>query len=65
MINQHSWMFLSSYVDLRTQIIDNIQFETLLHLGPKTFLKLEVRLYKMLHLLLEIMHQIVKDVIYD
>jgi hypothetical protein len=37
MINQHSWMFLSSYVDLRTQIIDNIQFETLLHLGPKTF----------------------------
>jgi len=37
MINQHSWMFLSSYEKLRGKLIDNIQFDTLLHLGPRTF----------------------------
>lgn len=37
MINQHSWMFLSSYEKLRTKLIDSIQFDTLLHLGPRTF----------------------------
>lgn len=37
MINQHSWMFLSSYEKLRGKLIDNIQFDTLLHLGPGTF----------------------------
>ncbi|MDZ4205441.1 MAG: BREX-1 system adenine-specific DNA-methyltransferase PglX [Bacteroidales bacterium] len=37
MINQHSWMFLSSYEDLRKKLIDTIQFDTLLHLGPRTF----------------------------
>jgi hypothetical protein len=37
MINQHSWMFLSSYEKLRSKLIDNIQFDTLLHLGPRTF----------------------------
>ena len=37
MINQHSWMFLSSYEKLRKTLIDNIQFDTLLHLGPRTF----------------------------
>jgi len=37
MINQQSWMFLSSYDKLRTKLIDFIQFDTLLHLGPRTF----------------------------
>lgn len=37
MINQHSWMFLSSYEDLRKHLIDSIHFDTLLHLGPRTF----------------------------
>jgi type II restriction/modification system DNA methylase subunit YeeA len=37
MINQHSWMFLSSYQDLRRKLIDHIQFDTLLHLGARTF----------------------------
>jgi len=37
MINQHSWMFLSSYEKLRGKLIDNIQFDTLLHLGSRTF----------------------------
>lgn len=37
MINQHSWMFLSSYEKLREKLIKNTQFDTLLHLGPRTF----------------------------
>ena len=37
MINQHSWMFLSSYEKLRVKLIKSIQFDTLLHLGPRTF----------------------------
>lgn len=37
MINQHSWMFLSSYSELRKYIIDNYQLETMLHLGSRTF----------------------------
>lgn len=37
MINQHSWMFLSSYEELRPKLIDSTQFETMLHLGPRTF----------------------------
>jgi len=37
MINQHSWMFLSSYEKLRTKLIEKIQFDTLLHLGSRTF----------------------------
>lgn len=37
MINQHSWMFLSSYEELRKQLIDSVHFDTLLHLGPRTF----------------------------
>ncbi len=36
-INQHSWMFLSSYEGLRPYLIENAQFETMLHLGPRTF----------------------------
>ncbi len=37
MINQHSWMFLSSYEKLRVKLIDNVRFDTLLHLGPRAF----------------------------
>jgi hypothetical protein len=37
MINQHSWMFLSSYEKLRNQIIDNFSIKNMLHLGPRTF----------------------------
>jgi hypothetical protein len=37
MINQHSWMFLSSYEELRPFLIEQFQFESLLHLGPRTF----------------------------
>ncbi|WP_273212244.1 BREX-1 system adenine-specific DNA-methyltransferase PglX [Runella zeae] len=37
LINQHSWMFLSSYAALRPYLIDHAQFESLLHLGPRTF----------------------------
>jgi len=37
MINQHSWMFLSSYERLRKRLIDSVFFDTLLHLGARTF----------------------------
>ncbi len=37
MINMHSWMFLSSFEKLRTHIIDDLQIDNMLHLGPRTF----------------------------
>lgn len=37
MINQHSWMFLSSYEKLREKLIKGTFFDTLLHLGARTF----------------------------
>lgn len=37
MINQQSWMFLSSYRKLREWIIDNFTISSLLHLGPNAF----------------------------
>ena len=37
MINQHSWMFLSSYEKLRNYILDNYGIVNMLHLGPRTF----------------------------
>lgn len=37
MINQQSWMFLSSYETLRNTIVSNFQIETMLHLGTRTF----------------------------
>ncbi len=36
-INQHSWMFLSSYEELRKKMIANTHIESLLHLGPRAF----------------------------
>jgi hypothetical protein len=37
MINQHSWMFLSSYEKLRIKIIENQRIDTMVHLGPRAF----------------------------
>lgn len=37
MINMQSWMFLSSYENLREKIIKEVQIESMLHLGPRTF----------------------------
>ncbi len=37
MINQHSWMFLSSYEKLREEIIGKYVIINMLHLGPRTF----------------------------
>ncbi|RXE57715.1 BREX-1 system adenine-specific DNA-methyltransferase PglX [Acetivibrio mesophilus] len=37
MINQHSWMFLSSYERLRQKIIQTYTLISMLHLGPHTF----------------------------
>ena len=37
MINQHSWMFLSSYEKLRSHILDNFGIVNMLHLGARTF----------------------------
>jgi hypothetical protein len=37
MINQQSWMFLSAYQRLRSQVIDAAYIESMLHLGPGTF----------------------------
>jgi len=37
MINQHSWMFLSSYEGLREVLLSKTHIDTLLHLGPRTF----------------------------
>lgn len=36
-INQHSWMFLSSFEKLREKIIQNKFIDTMLHLGPRAF----------------------------
>lgn len=37
MINQHTWMFISSYEALRKKLIKHIFIDTLLHLGARTF----------------------------
>jgi len=37
MINQHSWMFLSSYEKLRIKIIEQQRIDTMVHLGPRAF----------------------------
>ena len=37
MINQHSWMFLSSYEKLRIKIIKNHKIDSLVHLGARAF----------------------------
>lgn len=37
MINMQSWMFLSSFEQLRTTILDNYHIDSLLHLGARAF----------------------------
>ena len=37
MINQHSWMFLSSFEKLRIKIINEKHIETMIHLGRRAF----------------------------
>ena len=37
MVNQHSWMFLSSYEKLRIQLLNDHGIENMLHLGPRAF----------------------------
>jgi type II restriction/modification system DNA methylase subunit YeeA len=37
LINQHSWMFLSSFQILRSLILTSHKISSLIHLGPKTF----------------------------
>ncbi|MDM1514631.1 Eco57I restriction-modification methylase domain-containing protein, partial [Myroides odoratimimus] len=37
MINQHSWMFLSSYEKLREELLNNYSIVNMIHLGPRTF----------------------------
>ncbi|PKF86733.1 SAM-dependent methyltransferase [Bacillus sp. BA3] len=36
-INQHSWMFLSSFEKLREKVINHKFIDTMLHLGPRAF----------------------------
>ena len=36
-INQHSWMFLSSFEKLRRKVIHEKNIENMLHLGPRAF----------------------------
>lgn len=36
-INQHSWMFISSYEKLRKKIIDDYQIISMIHLGTRAF----------------------------
>lgn len=36
-INQHAWMFLSSYEKLRQHITDHYTLTSMLHLGPRAF----------------------------
>jgi type I restriction-modification system DNA methylase subunit len=37
MINQHSWMFLSSFEKLRIKMIENHKIDTMVHLGARAF----------------------------
>lgn len=37
MITQHSWMFLSSFEELRKLILEKYGIDSMLHLGPRTF----------------------------
>lgn len=36
-INQHAWMFLSSYEDLRALILSSYAIDTMIHLGTRAF----------------------------
>lgn len=36
-INQHAWMFISSYEELRTYMLSNTVIDTMVHLGTRAF----------------------------
>lgn len=36
-INQHAWMFISSYEELRTYMLSNAVIDTMVHLGTRAF----------------------------
>jgi hypothetical protein len=46
MINQQSWMFHSSYEDLRPQLVSTYQFDTILHLGSRAFPEIKGEIVK-------------------
>ena len=37
MISMHSWMFLSSFENLRKDILEHYSIDSMMHLGPRTF----------------------------
>ena len=37
MITMHGWLFLSSFISLRTHLLEHLSIDSLLHLGPHTF----------------------------
>ena len=37
MITQQSWMFLSSFINLRANIVNNMIIQSMIHLGPRAF----------------------------
>jgi SAM-dependent methyltransferase len=37
MVNQHTWLFLGSYTDLRIRLLSTTHISTVLHLGPRAF----------------------------
>ncbi len=53
MINQHSWMFLSSYEKLREHITINFGIVNMLHLGPRTFEELSGEVVQSVAFILE------------
>jgi type II restriction/modification system DNA methylase subunit YeeA len=48
-INMQSWMFLSSFEELREWLIENKTFVNMAHLGSRAFGKFQAKLYKQLH----------------
>lgn len=37
MVNQHSWMFLSSFLELRSKLLEETSFINMVHLGSRAF----------------------------
>ena len=37
MITMHGWLFLSSFINLRTQLLEKCSIDSMLHLGPHAF----------------------------
>jgi hypothetical protein len=41
MINQQSWMFSKSYIELREKYLDQVSFYSIVHLGPHSFTEIK------------------------